>query len=122
MAKVKLRWAGNFSEIGYDDNPNAPSLVSARGKRVAGNKAQVVTYLRSATNLIYSPGRDEDHFDPKKSAGPGSIMTDGAWAWPATLAYYVETYDVELPADFETHIAKHRFQPPPVADKLALEY
>lgn len=121
VAKTKLRYAGNFCEIGYDDDPDAPSLVVSRGKRVAGNKPAVVAYLRSATMLIFSPGRDEDHFDPSKSAGRSSILTDGVWVWPATLAYYVESYDVELPAEFEAHMVKNSFQPPPVADKLALE-
>jgi len=121
VAKIKLRFAGNFTEIGYDDDPNAPSIVASRGKRVAGNKQEVVAYLRSATTFIYSPGREEDHFDPRKSAGSSSIVTDGVWVWPASLAYYVETYDVALPPDFEAHMANSRFQPRPVVDKLALE-
>ena len=121
VAKIKLRYAGNFIELGYDDHPDAPSLLASRGKRTASNKEQAVAYLHSATTLVMSPGRDEDIFDPRKIAGSASVMTDGVYAWPKTLAYYVETYDVELPAEFEAHMARNKFQPPPVADKLALE-
>jgi len=75
--KTKLKYVGNFIELGYDDHPNPPSLVALRGKRAPANKQQVVEYLRSATTLVMSPGRDEDVLDPSKSAGSASVMTDG---------------------------------------------
>ena len=121
MAKVTLKYVGNFQELGYDDNPNAPSLLAARGKRTAANKEKVVAYLRSATAFIISPGRDEDVFDPRKSAGSASVMTDGVYVWPKTVAYYVETYDVELPADFEAHMERNGWSPPGSIDKLNLQ-
>jgi len=121
MAKTKLKYVGNFIEIGYDDDPTAPSLASARGKRTADNKQQVVDYLRSAITFIVSPGRDDDVFDPSKSAGSSSIATDGVYVWPRTLAYYVEKYDVELPPDFEAHMARNGWKPPANIERLGLE-
>ena len=72
------------------------TLVALRGRRGSQNKEQVVAYLRSGTTLVYSPGRDDDVLDSNKSSGSASVATDGVYAWPRTLAYYVETYDVEL--------------------------
>lgn len=121
MWKPKLVYAGNFRELGYDDHPNAPSLFDGRGKRTHSNKEKVIVYLRTATTLIMSPGCDEDVLDPSKNAGSASVMTDGVYAWPKTLAYYVETYDVELPAEFEKHMERNRWAPPVRLDKLGLE-
>ncbi|MEO8841910.1 MAG: hypothetical protein ABI704_10095 [Kofleriaceae bacterium] len=121
MAKVTLKYVGNFQELGYDDHPNAPSLHAARGKRATANRDKVVSYLRSATTYIVSPGRDEDIFEPRKSAGSASVMTDGVYVWPKTIGYYVETYDVELPADFEAHMERNRWSPPSPIDKLNLQ-
>jgi hypothetical protein len=121
VAKTRLTYVGNFIELGYDDHPNPPSLVALRGKRRPDNKQLVVEYLRSAVSLVMSPGRDEDVLDPSKLAGSASVLTDGVYAWPKTLAYYVATYDVELPQEFETHMQRMQWKVPEVIDKLALE-
>lgn len=116
-----LKYVGNFVELGYDDHPNAPSLAQLRGRRKPDQKAEVVAYLLKAPVLIMSPGRDEDVLDPSKRAGSRSILTDGVYAWPKTLAYYVDTYDVELPEDFESHMRRRAWKVPDSVDKLALE-
>jgi hypothetical protein len=46
--------------------------------------------------FVFSPGLDEDVLDPTKYADSASVLTDGVYAWQETLAYYVDTYDVEL--------------------------
>jgi hypothetical protein len=119
--KTILKDVGNFVELGYDDHPNPPSLVQCKGKRRPENKQEVVGYLRSGITLVISPGRDQDLFDPRKYAGSASVLTDGVYAWPHTLAYYVDTYDVELPAEFEAHMRRNRWTVPSGIDKLALE-
>lgn len=121
MKKTKLKYVGNFIELGYDDHPNAPSLILSRGKRAAAKKEEVVAYLRSGVTLVVSPGLDEDVFDPRKYADSASVLTDGVYAWQKTLAYYVDTYDVELSAEFEAHMQRNRWTVPTAIDKLALE-
>ncbi|MDQ3369587.1 MAG: hypothetical protein M3680_29515 [Myxococcota bacterium] len=106
------RYVGNFVELGYDDDPGAPSLVRDRGKRGPANKAQVVSYLRAGVTIIVSPGRERDLFDPSKSAGGSSIQHDGEYCWPMTLAYYVEAYDVLLPPGFEAHMKRNGWSVP----------
>lgn len=115
-----LAYVGNFVELGYD-HPQAPSLAALRGRRGLQHKEQVLAYLRGGVTLVYSPGRDDDVLDPAQSAGSASIATDGVYAWPRTLAYYVEAYDVELPAAFEEHMMRHGWSAPTNVDKAAVE-
>jgi hypothetical protein len=121
VAKARLTYVGNFIELGYDDHPSPPSLVALRGRRQPANKQQVVEYLRSGVTLVMSPGRDEDVLDPTRMAGSASVLTDGVYVWPKTLAYYVDTYDVELPSEFEAHVQRNKWKVPDGIDKLALE-
>jgi hypothetical protein len=119
--KTVLKYVGNFVELGYSNHPNAPSLVLSRGKRATPRKEEVVAYLRSGMTFVFSPGLDEDVLDPSKHADSASVLTDGVYAWQKTLAYYVDTYDVELPAEFEAHMQRNRWTIPSEIDKLALE-
>lgn len=121
MEKRVLKRVGNFQELGYDDDPSAPRLVDARGKRPAANKAEVVGYLRSGKALVVSPGVDQDVFDDRKRADTSSILTDGMFMWQKQVAYYVEQYDVELPAEFEAHMRANRWQIPDDVDVTTLQ-
>jgi hypothetical protein len=40
--------------------------------------------------------------------------TDGVWRWPESLAHYVITHGVKLPAELVEHMAKSGFEPPRV--------
>ena len=63
-----------------------------------------------------SPGLVKDTFDGKTLAGKRSMRTDGVYAWPDALAYYVERYQVELPPEFESHMAKSEWRMPDTVD------
>ena len=107
-----LRYVGNFIELGYDDYPDAPSLAATRGKRREDNKAALVAYLNAGVTLVFAPGFEKDVLDHTSDAGSSSIATDGTYAWPRTLAYYVERYDVALPDKFEKHVADNKWHVP----------
>jgi len=49
-----------------------------------------------------------------------SILVDRA-ARSHALAYYVETYDVALPAEFETHMQRNHWKVPDGIDTSAVE-
>ena len=100
---------GGFRELGYDDGP---ALADVRGKRSSEHTAEVVAYLRGGKVLVMSPGLVEDTFDGKTLAGKRSMRTDGEYAWPDSLAYYVEQHQVALPAEFEQHMAARTWQLP----------
>lgn len=120
MAKTIVKLAGNFVEVGWDDI-DSPSLKELRGKRGAAHKQEVVAYLRAGAAYIVSPGYDEDYFDPSRLAADGSILTDGVYAWPSSLAYYVEAYDVALAPDFEAHMQRNHWKVPASIDVLSLQ-
>lgn len=103
-----LTFVGAFRELGY---PNGPSLLDARGKRGPRDKDAVVAYLRAAPAMVWTSGIHHDVFDPSKGTFL-HIQTDGRFAWHKALEYYVDKYDVVLPADFEEHIRQNHFKVP----------
>lgn len=119
--KTTLRYVGNFIELGRDDYPNAPSLVLSRGRRGVAMKKHVITYLRTGVILTFSPGLEDDIFNPRRLADSASVLTDGVYAWQKALAYYVEEYDVALPAEFELHMERNRWTIPTGIEKQKLE-
>lgn len=108
---------GCFRELGYEDGP---SLVEARGKRTSNHRHEVVAYLKAGRLLVMSPGIVRDYFDRGSVAGTRSIRTDGTFAWPDSLAFYVERYAIELPADFEQHMAAQHWHMPHEIDIVGL--
>lgn len=118
--KQTLRYIGNFIELGYDHHPDPPSLVAGRGKLDPAIKPQVLAYLRAGNMLIFSPGVDDDVLDPARRSDSPSIRMDGTYCWPQTLAYYVDRYDVELPAEFIAHARANDWQVP-VVDPLSVQ-
>ncbi|WP_282205350.1 hypothetical protein [Kitasatospora fiedleri] len=66
-----------------------------------------------------SPGWVDDLLnDQARNICQCANLTDGSWMWPSELAYYVETYHVELPADFLDHMASHGWITPEVGDEV----
>ena len=118
---TRLMLVGNFREMGYDDEPGAPSLLDVRGKRLPAHKAEVVHYLKKAKSVSLSPGFLEDFFDPTKSIGTHTMRTDGTYVWPDFLAGYVDRHDVALPDDFERHMLKRGWKLPDSLDIRSLQ-
>lgn len=103
-----------FRELGA--GADAPSIVDARGTRSPAHKAEVVAYLRAGTVHTFTMRISDDVFDPRATAGRASLVTDGVYAWPQLLAYYVDKYDVSLPADFEEHMRQRAWAIPDKVD------
>ncbi|MEN0065588.1 MAG: hypothetical protein AAGA48_25835 [Myxococcota bacterium] len=100
----KLKRAGFFAELPHGDE-DGPSLGDARNETPQPHEARIVAYLREAPVLIEESDNVADVLDPSGEwIGPASIHTDGVWAWPADLAYYVEHYHVNLPTSFVEHL------------------
>jgi len=119
--KTVLEVIGAFRELELTDALNAPSIADSRGQRAPNSKAEVVNYLRSGNVLVVSPGgMASDVFDPTRRTTTRAIVTDGRFAWSRELAYYVEVYDVALPAHFEEYIAAHNYLVPETIDTSRL--
>lgn len=69
------------------------------------DEANILKYLEAGALAAAVPGLDEDVLAvPPRIIGPIHIRTDGVWAWPETLAYYVRAYHVALPEEFVEHM------------------
>ena len=112
---MALRKVGFFRELRHGF-PDGPSLKAVRGtlKEVGA----VAKYLRSG-NAVVTPGvLVDDVLDPTKTrVAPLWILTDGAWVWPADLAYYVETYSCGLPQEFLDHMRGVRWRMVTLSDE-----
>jgi hypothetical protein len=102
-AKKRLKYVGNFQELGFSDIADAPGLALCRGKLRIADKRQLVEYLQAAPTFVAAFGVEPDIFDPGKVAGSSSYATDGTYLWPRVLSYYVDRYDVDLPVEFLAH-------------------
>lgn len=118
--KRRLMLVGNFREMGYDDQPDAPSLHDIRGKGDRAHKAEIVAYLRGAKSISYSPGYETSIFDPAVFVGTHTMRTDGVYIWPDFTAGYVEKEDVSLPYAFEQHMAQRGWRLPDDLDLTGL--
>lgn len=116
-----LQYVGHFRETGYEDIPDAPSLVEARGKRPPSRKDEVLAYLRRAPAVLVSPGVNKDFFDPSQLVRGDTMRTDGVYTWPDYLADYLERYDVALPAVFEQHMEARGWRLPEGLDVRTLK-
>jgi hypothetical protein len=95
-------------------------LSGSRGAQPQPDEDRIAAYLKEGALLVACPGvvgdvldsGVKDVQDPAVPIGSAHILTDGAWAWPADLEYYVRTYHVRLPADFIEHMRTHQWRPP----------
>ncbi|WP_130179068.1 hypothetical protein [Cryobacterium sp. SO1] len=77
--------------------------------------ARVIDYLTAGTVVFAAPGWGEDELDPARSlVVPLRYHCDGEWVWPASLAYYAETYGIFPEQDFVDRMRNLGFTPPAV--------
>ncbi len=108
---MKLKRVGFFQELDHGDS-TGPMLVDSVGRPLPDVRA-IADYLRSGLLFVGCPGIVFDVLD--RAAGPiGSpdILTDGEWAWPGDLPYYVEKHNVALPTEFLEHLRQRNFKAP----------
>jgi hypothetical protein len=73
----------------------------------AANERELAAYLRSRACVAVAAGLARDVLGPANGIiGTLAILTDGVYAWPSDLAYYVEKHHLELPSEFVAHVAK----------------
>ena len=85
---------------------------------------RIVNYLESGIACASVLLVEEDPLtDPPRLIGAPNVRTDGVWAWPETLTYYVRHYHVALPPEFILHLSLNGWRCPPECnvDGLSLE-
>jgi len=117
MTKSRLRLAGFFPEL-FDGHGDGPSLLDHVSNTAQENEARIIDYLDNGAVLIASPGVNVDVLAPSRDTiGAAGILTDGVWAWPCELSYYVRKYHVKLPLDFIERMSRTGWQVPPLEGK-----
>ena len=103
---MKLKRVGFFRELRHGDESGI-SLKEAVCKIPAENEDKIVEYLNNGITFCAASGVVSDVLDESKGIISSlEILTDGVWAWPSDLSYYVKSYHIELDADFIEHIKK----------------
>lgn len=128
VKNVPIPWAdklikiGFFQELDHGDT-NAPSLEESRASTPDVDEDRILTYLEKGHLFRSSTDVAEDWLaeDPDVVIGPPHILTDGKYAWPADLPYYVRNYHVRLPKHFLIHIQSNGYQIPADVDISGLK-
>ena len=107
---LKLQRVGFYSDLPHGE-ATEPRLVDSVGKLVADDIEKIVRYLSAGIPLVVVPGLARDILSESSGfAITLGVLTDGEWAWPTDLSYYVATYTVGLPAAFVAHIRAHNYR------------
>lgn len=116
-----MKYVGFFSELPHG-SPDGPSLVAAVGQLDDDTAGHMAGYLNAGTVIVPTLGtRCVDVLsDDETDIGPLAICSDGEWAWPSDLGFYVARYRVGLPAAFIDHARQLGWQPPELsADEIS---
>jgi len=125
--KRKLKLAGFFVEthpfLLRGARTSLPSFHDLLGAIPSPEKSNILRFLMSGTDFGYISSRPivkcpEDVF----LNSFGSVFTDGTWAWPSELAYYVNAFDLALPGDFQAHMEASGWQAHSDVDCGTLEW
>ena len=106
-----LKPVGYFFELAVLERLNM--LEKIRQPMASSQEEKIVDYLSNATLFGFGMGVDTDILKANQPViGALDIMTDGVWAWPATLKYWVVTYHIQLPTEFVEHMAGNNWDCP----------
>lgn len=94
-----MRFIGEYKE--FNPKSNLPSITESFSKESYPGKGKVVTYLKKGKPGILSTEIPHDVLTGAAIPLENLVMDDGIFAWPLILAYYVDKYNVRLPAEFE---------------------
>lgn len=113
---MTLREVGFYRELRHG-HPNGPRLADAVRSSAHPDEPAMVRYLTTAATLAAaaSPLVDDALDHTRRGVAALEIATDGTWVWPRDLAYYLEAYHVQLPAEFVTHMRRQNWQPQALA-------
>ncbi|WP_328604216.1 ferredoxin [Amycolatopsis sp. NBC_00345] len=101
----------------YDGLDEAGRPVVSRERLSAEERERVLAYLETAPAVLASRSYGADAFDPSRAdVVPLTFRTDGSWAWPGAVAYYLREHEIAPDPELLTHIRGHRFAVPEVGE------
>jgi hypothetical protein len=110
---MTIRHIGYFREAS-DGDPRGPSIHASLGGLPADLASNAARYLRGGAVFVATSGRVDDCVRGTTGIALAVSRTDGEWCWPDSLAYYVDTYRVDLPDEFVTKMRNSSWQCPEV--------
>ena len=108
----KLKLVGFYRELphGLKSGPSLGDMISTYPQE---EEMKIVSYLKQGLVIIACIGRATDILSEKEIViGSPHILTDGEWAWPNDLAYYVETYHAKVPSAFIEYMKENNWVVP----------
>ncbi|MEV6874706.1 ferredoxin [Amycolatopsis sp. NPDC051128] len=97
----------------YDGLDASGKPLVRRQPLVPAEAERVLAYLDAAPVILASRSNGPDAFAPDRTdAVPMNFRTDGAWAWPGAVAYYLREHGVPPDPDLVAHIRARRFTAP----------
>lgn len=104
-----LRKVGYFFEQPLDER--AATLRALVRATPHPNEQNILKYLDAGTVYGVQTGVEQDILSASKPIiGAVQLKTDGVWAWPQSLVYYVRQYHIALPDEFVSHMAVHAWK------------
>lgn len=101
--KVHLKRIGCYYQLPEADRLHVLNLLA--GKEPIPDEAAIADYLDCGLLIAAVPGVEDDPLLPDAPiAGALHVLTDGKYAWPQTLSYWVRQHHVLLPKEFLEHI------------------
>lgn len=97
----------------YDGLDASGRPLIRRQPLVPAEIERLLAYLDAAPVILASRSNGPDAFAPERAdVVPMNFRTDGAWAWPGAVAYYLREHGVPPDPDLVAHIRARRFTPP----------
>jgi hypothetical protein len=117
--KKQLIRVGFYKELKHG-RPDGESLKAVLQPVAGDDDAKLVQYLKAGKPMMVAPGPVRDVL-ANGIIGTLSILTDGEYAWPSDLAYYVERHHARAPVEFVEHVRARGFAVPGSIDLATLE-
>jgi len=121
---MKLKRYGFFRELDHGE-PNGESLLALRGTAPydEATRKRVAAYLDAGHLYIGCPGTVIDVLanGDVHPIGSPDILTDGEWAWPGDLAYYVSRYNVPVSEEMLQAMKRNGWHVPREVGVMELE-
>lgn len=96
---IKLKKAGFFFEIPKNDFKTFSSTNLEEAQQI--NRESILSYLDRGVVYGVIPMAEHDILNPGDLISPSlTLMTDGVWVWPSSLAYYIRKHGATIPDDF----------------------
>ncbi|WP_370968605.1 ferredoxin [Amycolatopsis sp. cg9] len=97
----------------YDGVDAAGRPLIRRQPLLPAEIERVLGYLDAAPVILASRSNGPDAFAPDRAdAVPMNFRTDGVWAWPGAVAYYLREHGVPPDPELVAHIRARRFTAP----------